>query len=84
MKDDEQLAQKIAWRIVPGPDWITVQADPAWLREDIIDLLRPLLAVLGNLITEEGQCRLCLEEYSHGRMDNGEPCPVPAALEAAS
>lgn len=73
-------AEDIAWEIVPECNTIPVQGNPEWLREDITNVLDPLLLVMGNLITDEGQCRLCCEENNHGRLDNGESCPAPDAL----
>lgn len=91
MKDK---AEKIAWQIVPGPDHIPVQSDPPWVREDIEDVLRPLLAVLERaVITMKCKCHqkciICEHQWriaSHPDFPAEEPnhaddCPVPAALE---
>lgn len=80
-------AEKIAWQIVPGPDHIPVQSDPPWIREDIIDVLRPLLAVLERAVYEQrygctSRCRICGRTWWRADEPNhADDCPVPAALE---
>jgi hypothetical protein len=80
-------AEDLAHEIIPHPAHIAIQGDPSWLREDIADVLRPLLAVLERAVYEQrygctSRCRICgrtwwrADEPAHA-----DDCPVPAALE---
>jgi hypothetical protein len=88
-------AEKIAWQIVPGPDHIPVQSDPPWIREDIIDVLRPLLTLRDRAVGPmtckcHAQCLICRHrwriephpDYPVEEPNHADDCPVPAALEA--
>ena len=83
-------AEDIAREIIPEPSHIPIQGVPSWVREDIEDVLRPLLAVLAKTVYEQRchcrmRCRLCNRIWwpSH-EPDHADDCPVPAALEATS
>jgi hypothetical protein len=83
-------AEDIACEIIPEPGHIPVQGAPAWIREDIEDVLRPLIAVvtahemhLGTCPEEPGRqmvlCKMCrawIDIHPH-KAD----CPIPDALE---
>ena len=82
-------AEDIARQIIPEPDYIPVQGDPVWVREDIEDVLRPLIAVVAAHEMHLGPgpeeperqmvlCKLCRAWIdSHPHKDG---CPIPAAL----
>ena len=80
-------AEDIAHAIIPEPDYIPVQGDPAWVRDDIEDVLRPMLAVLARAVYEQRgggrmKCRICGWTWCAGHEpDHADDCPVPAALE---
>jgi len=80
-------ADVIAARIVgTEPDSVPVQADRSWLRDEISDTIRPLLAVVRACKTGTNNCWICGKRWNkHGRLmqHEGRPvCPVPAALAA--
>ena len=83
-------AEDIAREIIPEPNHIPVQGDPSWIREDVADVLRPLLEVLTRAVYAQrgGQrmkCRICGWTWWAGcEPDHADDCPVPAALEATS
>lgn len=77
-------AEEIAREIIPEPNTIPVQGNPDWVREEIEDVLRPLLAVIESLdLGRPGTfCPICRHVGWHSKTQP-KPCPVPAALEAA-
>ena len=83
-------AEDIAREIIPEPSHIPIQGVPSWVREDIEDVLRPLLAVLAKAVYEQRgcgrkKCRICGWTWWGGHEpDHADDCPVPAALEATS
>ena len=81
-------AEDIAHAIIPEPNTIPVQGDPSWIRQDIEDVLRPLLAVLARAVYEQRggdcmKCRICGRTWWAGQEpDHADYCPVPTALKA--
>ena len=76
-------ADDIAAQIVPiGLD---IREGPSWLREDVADVLRPLLAVLERAVYDQRggdrvKCRICGWTWWSGHEpDHAHDCPVPAA-----
>ena len=69
-------------------------ADGVWAADMIEVGAEPIMAVVRAVISEEGQCCLCCafvtgnhvegNNYGdiHDDLDNGKPCPVPAAFKA--
>ncbi len=82
MKFASQTAKDVR-KAYPGKEWWLVQYNA-----------EPLLAVMREVISEEGQCRLCGEYVAgnyadgnkhgdvHADLPSGAPCPAPAALAA--
>jgi hypothetical protein len=82
-------AEDIAREIIPEPDHIPVQGDPEWVRDDIVEVLEPLIAVvaahemhLGTCPEQPGRqmvlCKMCrawIDSHPH-KPD----CLIPAAL----